>query len=106
MWLGKFREKKTWLEEAGRASLAIYVLHLMLVYGSPVTMGMRYWFDSLIYRALNPWQSAALFAAVTVAVWFAVDAWRWFAGRYPEWGRRVFWGWWIGFGVVFLATGW
>lgn len=102
----KVREKRAWLERVGGASLALYVLHLMLVYGSPVTMGMRYWFNLLLYRALNPFQTIVLFAAVVVVLWFAVDAWRRFRERYPVWSLRVFWGWWIGFALFFLLTGW
>lgn len=105
MWLESAEKNMTWLERIGRASLAIYVLHLMLVYGSPITMGMTYWFDGMLRRAFDPLGTAVLFIAVTVVTLFAVDLWGWFRERSPAWSRRLFWGWWIAFGLFFLLVG-
>ncbi len=82
------------LGHIGRISLPIYVVHLVLIYGSPATMGGRYWFDGAIDQRLTP-----LGVAIAVLIVFSVTvtsvlAWRAFRDRYFEaarWTRRVVW---------------
>jgi len=87
----RVREGISWI---GRRSLAIYVTHLILLYGSPATMGGRYWFDGAFNRALGP--PGVLVAALVVlgASMAAVHAWQRFAERSPRtstWTGRLAW---------------
>lgn len=96
--------RTTWLERAGQASLLIYVLHLMLIYGSPITKGMRYWYGNVLDRSLDPLVVAGLAVAVTGAVWGGVLFWKSYRGRWPRsayWLVRV---WWAGFLIFFLLS--
>src|SRR5690606_30205386 len=70
---GEGKERTSLLEKTGRASLGIYILHLMLIYGSPVNMGMRYWYGSLFHHLMDPMETAMIFlgvAGLTVSVVF------------------------------------
>jgi fucose 4-O-acetylase-like acetyltransferase len=88
---------------AGRRSLAIYILHLMLFYGSPVTMGMRAWFDGAFARTLGPLTVVSIVGATLIASILALRGWDWLGSRHPGWARwsaRLAWG--AFFGVFLL----
>lgn len=88
-------ERRTWLEWIGSRSLALYVLHLMVVYGSPMTMGMRWWFDAMLNGALGPWLVAGYIAALLAACTAAIRFWERLRKDRPAlalWGKRLWWG--------------
>ncbi len=79
----------------GRNSLAIYVLHLMLIYGSPMTMGMRYWFGGALDGRLHPVATLATTVAVLALCTAAISLWRWLRTEHPRialWLKRLWWG--------------
>lgn len=94
------------LARFGRASLFVYVAHLVLVYGSPVTMGARFWFDGAIDRALGPWPVTGLFLAVSFLSWLAVIGREGLESRFPGAVRRIALAWWICFVLFFLLAPW
>lgn len=89
-----------WLGFIGRHSLAIYLLHLMLVYGSPMTMGMRYWFDGMLGGTLNPGLTIGFIGAILLLSVAAVAAWKRLRQRHPAAAlllKRLWWGLFWGF---------
>jgi len=93
---------RTWLERAGENSLAIYVLHLMLIYGSPVTMGMRWWLGGSLDRALSPVSTLLIAAAVVLLCGEIAQGWKWIGATYPRLRLWAKWGWWGIFWTIFL----
>lgn len=102
--LAQMGPRVAWLDTVGQVSLLIYVLHLMLIYGSPITMGMRYWFDGMLNRALDPAVVLLLIALVGVVVWGAVMMWRRFRTYSPKHATWLARAWWIGFAMFFLVV--
>ncbi|MBS1912092.1 MAG: acyltransferase family protein [Bacteroidetes bacterium] len=97
-------QHRTWLEWAGSRSLAIYVLHLMVVYGSPMTMGMRWWFNAILNGALGPWLVGLFIAAMLAACTVAIRFWDRLRTDRPAlalWGKRL---WWAAFWGIFLLN--
>lgn len=78
----------------GRMSLPLYVVHLVLIYGSPATMGGRYWFDGAINRMLTPLGLVlATLTVLTISI-VAVIVWEILRNRYREsarWTKRIVW---------------
>jgi hypothetical protein len=92
------------LAYVGRRSLAIYILHLMLIYGSPMTMGGRYWFGGLLDRALDPLGAILAVAVVLGLCCCTIILWDRLRRTHPGaalWGKRLWWGTFWGF---FLLT--
>jgi hypothetical protein len=84
-----------WLEFAGRKSLAIYVLHLMLIYGSAMNMGIRYWLHGALNNSLAPVATATATIAIIGITWYAVRFWEWLRTVHPGvalWSKRLWWG--------------
>lgn len=98
------RTRLTILERIGRASLAIYVIHLILVYGSPMTMGMRWWFDGALNRTQPAPIVALLYVIVATVAVGAVFAWPALRNRYPSTARVMVVAWWCAFAALFLLT--
>lgn len=101
-WLGS-HGSRTLIEKIGARSLAIYVLHLMLIYGSPVNMGMTGWMNGQFQNAWGPLLCLLFFAAVTALSYGAATLWNWVRKQYPRvalWGKRA---WWIAFWGLFLT---
>jgi len=91
-----------WLEYAGRKSLAVYLLHLMIVYGSPINMGMRYWVHGAMNASLAPAATVTATVGIIVVTWFAIRAWDAIRRDYPMlalWSKRA---WWVLFWALFL----
>jgi peptidoglycan/LPS O-acetylase OafA/YrhL len=91
-----------WLEFAGRRSLGVYMLHLMLIYGSVMTMGIRYWLHGALNNTMSPIATAAATVAIMAITWFALRIWEWLRTTYPPvalWSKR---GWWGVFWALFL----
>ncbi len=87
---------------AGERSLAIYILHLMLFYGSPITMGMLYWFDAVFAHTLGPLTVTAIVGATLLSSILLLHGWNWLARDHPVlavWSARIAWG---GFFALFL----
>jgi uncharacterized membrane protein len=97
-------QRATLLERIGRRSLAIYVLHLIIVYGSPMTMGARYWFDGVFDRSLDPVVVAALTIVVAAVSCSASLVWPVLRERAPLVSSVLWWGWWMVFALLFLLT--
>ncbi len=90
------------LETIGRMSLGVYLLHLMLIYGSPMNMGMRYWFDGAMNGTLGPVSVIALILSITTLSYLAVGYWKHLRRHAPRLARGLAWGWWILFLAFFL----
>jgi uncharacterized membrane protein len=91
-----------WLEYAGRKSLAVYLLHLMIVYGSPMNMGMRYWLHGAMNASLAPAVTLIATLGIIAVTYFAIRAWDGIRHDYPKlalWSKR---GWWALFWALFL----
>lgn len=98
------RRGRGWLYFMGRSSLAIYLLHLMLIYGSPMTMGARYWGGGALDRSLDPLATALAIALTALLCYHAVHGWGMLRDRRPGlalWGKRLWWG---AFWALFLLT--
>jgi len=93
-----------WLRTLGRRSLAVYVLHLMLIYGSPVSKGMRYWYSGALGDALDPFVTLLLAAAVLLACYHAISLWEKLRERSPRTALRLQWLWWGVFWGLFLLN--
>ncbi len=91
-----------WLGFIGRHSLAIYLLHLMLVYGSPMTMGMRYWFDGALGGMLNPGITIGFIGAILLLSVAAVSSWKHLRQRHPAAALLLKRLWWALFWGLFL----
>lgn len=100
----KLPARATTIEHVGQRSLAIYALHLILVYGSPMTMGARYWFDGVLDRALDPLATALAVIVVGAATSAAALLWPLFLRTAPSAGRMLWWVWWLAFAALFLLT--
>ena len=96
--------RTTLLERIGAHSLAIYVLHLVLVYGSPVTMGARYWLDGRFARSLDPLETLVAYVAVAVVTCAAALGWSRLRLRAPRAATWLWWGFWSVFAALFLLT--
>ena len=91
------------MEKIGARSLAIYVLHLMLIYGSPVNMGMTGWLNGRFSNAWDPALCLLGGIVITMLCYGAVVLWEWVGREYPQakvWGKRL---WWIVFWGLFLT---
>ena len=96
-------ERRTLMEKIGARSLAIYVLHLMLIYGSPVNMGMTGWLNGRFSNAWGPALCLLGGIVITMLCYGAVVLWEWVGREYPQakiWGKRL---WWIVFWGLFLT---
>lgn len=91
------------LERIGRRSLGMYLLHLILLYGSPMTMGMRYWLDGSIDQALDPAAVGVVAIILTVLCYQALLLWEWLRESYPHVARGAAVVWWGGFVVLFVV---
>jgi hypothetical protein len=88
----------------GRRSLPVYVVHLMIVYGSPVTMGAGFWFDGLLHRTLDPLETAVAYGAITSGTLLLVAIWFRLGRRRPSLARKLAIAWWGGFALFFLLS--
>ncbi len=90
------------LEIAGQRSLGAYVIHLVLIYGSPLTMGLGAAFatdwgshpHSPSVVAFAPYEVCEMFVAVLFATFTAEGAWRGLRARWPSAATliaRAFW---------------
>lgn len=93
----------TLIEKIGARSLSIYVLHLMLIYGSPVNMGMTGWLNGQFHNAWDPVMCVLSGIGITLLCYGAVVLWERIGRGYPQarvWGKRL---WWIAFWGLFLT---
>lgn len=98
------RRKGGAVEEIGKRSLGIYVLHLMLLYGSPVNMGMIGWLDGRFRNAWDPLACLLLALSVAALCYGALLFWEWLRKAYPtaaRWAKRLWW--WV-FWALFLLV--
>lgn len=98
------RDGDSLLARVGRMSLPIYVLHLAIVYGSPVTSGLRSSFGGRFERAFDPLQVIAIVAVVALVATGCAAIWRAIATSHPRERRVVWWGCWIAFALLFATT--
>lgn len=87
----------------GRSSLAIYVLHLMVIYGSPLNIGLRALILRYLPLGLSPWEICTIAILTCVICVIAVRLWEQLRADQPKaalWMKR---GWWTLFWVLFLA---
>lgn len=89
-----------WLQLMGQESLFVYVFHLMIVYGSPVNLGLSY-FVGGVYR---PFATIVVIAAVVVAVYVAMSQWHDAKVADPRKPKRLLWAFGVLFAVVFLLV--
>lgn len=61
------------VQVAGQQTLVVYVAHLLVLYGTGFTPGVRRWF----HRNLDLWQSIALVACFFVAMGLLAVGWNW-----------------------------
>lgn len=97
------KKHSTFIEKIGTRSLAIYVLHLMLIYGSPVNMGMTAWLSGQFHNAWDPIACLLFSVVVTILCYSVVILWEWIGKERPQivvWGKRL---WWIAFWWLFLT---
>ncbi len=73
------RPVAVWVRGLGRDSLGVYVLHVMVLYGSPLGPGL----SAAVGGRLGAAQTAAMAALVLAATWGAVAAWRLLRERHP-----------------------
>ena len=86
------------LEQIGRRSLGIYTLHLMAIYGSPMTIGLRSSFGGIFHHAFSPAAVIAIAAAVILLCYHALRGWERARTRYPglcSWATGVWWTWFV-----------
>lgn len=93
-----------WLLLLGRRSLAVYVLHLMLIYGSPMNMGMRYWYSGMLNGTLNPIATIVLSITILLLCYWSLRAWDLLRARSPITARWLVWLWWGTFLGFFALT--
>lgn len=93
-----------WLILLGRRSLAVYMLHLMLIYGSPMSMGMRYWYNGIFNRTLDPITTLVLATVLLLLCYWGLHAWDLLRERSAVTARWLAWLWWAVFWGFFLLT--
>ena len=87
------------LQMLGRESLMIYVVHLIILYGSPFNHGVGYY----IGATLNLWQSAVAFGILFFATLFLANLWHIVKKRYPAHARFVLFSAAVSLGMLFLT---
>ena len=92
------------IEHIGQASLAIYVLHLVVIYGSPMTIGLRSAFNGALASAMSPLEVAVFVVGLAACVIGAVFAWSALRRSRPGIARASWWLWWSAFAVLFALT--
>lgn len=92
------------IERIGQASLAIYVLHLVVIYGSPMTIGLRSAFNGALASAMSPFEVAVFVVGLAACVIGAVFAWSLVRRSRPAIARASWWLWWSAFAVLFALT--
>ena len=97
-------ERRMLIERVGQASLAIYVSHLMVIYGSPMTIGLRSAFNGALARALSPAEVAVFTVGIATCVIGAVFAWSQLRRSRPVLASASWWLWWSAFAVLFVLT--
>jgi len=75
----RFKLRDSWFLEIGRNTLAVYVVHVVLLYNGFFGIGLRTWWE----KALNPWQ-AAIGAVVFMAGFGVFAVW---VGKFTNWRK-------------------
>lgn len=88
----------------GRRSLGVYIVHLVIIYGSPLTMGMRYWFGGALNGRLSPPGVFALAVLVLAVTATGLYAWEQLRAHRPAATRLVALAWWLTFAAFFLLN--
>jgi len=104
MFAARHPSRGRWIASLGRNSLAVYVLHLMLIYGSPMNKGMRYWFDGPFDGTFGPLATALALGAILLLCHIVIHLWDRLRQRRPAtalWLKRL---WWIVFWILFLLN--
>jgi uncharacterized membrane protein len=99
-WTVMGRKPMAWLQLLGQESLFVYVFHLMLVYGSPVNLGMSYFMNGIV----PPFALTLIIIALIVAVYVLTEQWRKLKLATPEVPRRILWAFGVLFVLVFLLV--
>ena len=92
---GLEERRRTVLERIGSMSLGIYVVHLIIIYGSPMSIGLRAAFGGRFAGAIEPMVLLLLWPIVTLLGFWIVERWNAVGQRNPRLHRRLIWGWWI-----------
>lgn len=93
-----------WLLWLGRNSLAVYVLHLMLIYGSPMNKGMRYWFDGPFDATFGPLATILAIALILLFCSLMIHLWSRLRKRRPVTAAWMKYFWWGLFWALFLLN--
>jgi len=89
-----------WLRLLGQESLFVYVFHLMIVYGSPVNLGLGYFTGN----SFKPIAVLIVTTAIVIAVYIATDLWHNFKRNEPRKQQRFLWAFGGLFATIFLIT--
>jgi uncharacterized membrane protein len=89
-----------WLQLLGQESLFVYVFHLMIVYGSPVNLGLGYFTG----QSFKPIAVLIVTVAIVIAVWVATELWQGFKRNAPEKQRRFIFVFACLFATIFFVT--
>jgi uncharacterized membrane protein len=86
------------LEKAGKETLFVYILHLHVLYNTAFHGGL---YGNLSKRLDVP-EALALLLIVLLAVFLPALLYGWLKEKHPRWWRFVFYGYWLGFAVIFI----
>lgn len=89
-----------WLIILGQESLFVYVFHLMIVYGSPVNLGLGYFTG----QSFKPLAALIVTAAIVIAVYVATELWHGFKRTQPRKQKRFLLVFACLFATLFLIT--
>lgn len=89
-----------WLTLLGQESLFVYVFHLMIVYGSPVNLGLSYF----IGPSYKPLATIIITCLTVVAVYYSTHLWFDFKREQPERQKRFIQLFALLFIAIFLLT--
>jgi uncharacterized membrane protein len=89
-----------WLQLLGKESLFVYVFHLMLVYGSPVSLGLGYFTGN----SFKPLAVIIVTSVMVIAVYEATTHWHKFKRTEPQKQQRFLFIFASLFATIFLIT--
>jgi uncharacterized membrane protein len=94
----KFKTSRSgaFLQRCGQESLFIYVSHLMFVYGSVITMGLR----NFASAKLKPLETFLIIVAMSGAVYFMAMVWHNIKISHPVYARRTL----LAVSILFLVV--
>jgi uncharacterized membrane protein len=94
------RKPAAYFQIMGKESLFVYVSHLMIVYGSPVNLGLSF----LVGRVMRPLPAFIITLAIIAVVYVLTEYWHAFKKQAPAAPKRIIRAFAVLFALIFLIV--